>query len=131
MYVQWKIVAQIKFLDNIHKLNAQINSRSINYKVFMVQPQTILEEPDSINRKTNERKGERGHKTKYFLVQDNNSEEKHKHQGEDNEEQLESAVMSRWGEPVKRKTRESEVLHTHVSPELHHHAHTKLPGPAH
>jgi hypothetical protein len=56
----------------------------------------------------NESKGERRHKTEYLWVQGNNGEEKHKHQGEDNKEQVESAVLSRWGEPVKQKTRERE-----------------------
>jgi hypothetical protein len=42
--------------------------------------------------------------TEYLWVQSNNSEYKHMHQSEDNEEQ----VKSRWGVPVEEKTREIE-----------------------
>jgi hypothetical protein len=46
--------------------------------------------------------------TEYLWVQSNNSEYKHMHQSEDNEEQVKSTVMSRWGVPVEEKTREIE-----------------------
>lgn len=83
-----------------------IPHKHIKYKVF--QPCTVLNEPDSINKQMNESKGKPHRKTEYLWVQGNNSEYKDKHQGEDNEEQVESTVMSWRGEPVEQKARERE-----------------------